>query len=398
MEKERKINWLGLFVKIIIIFIFIIIIIWLISKITAKTRLSDGFKNNIANMETVATNYFKGVDLPLVKGKNLEITLGEMIDKGLIVSNDEKKENTCDTQKSFSKITRKKSNYILETTLKCGNEKSTITKKFSFKDCKNCNGSSKNNEDNSKNIDKKTEDVQTNNNNEVNNSNSSSQNDSVTNGVTYYEYVKETTTYTKWMKGNVTGNNVENKYEYYPISNDTYYSLGIMREKDFKIGNTINYTLKLNNVPNENYYFSSIEDSTYYTNSEESSYLSNKHVLSDENRYNIPKSISDYSLTSSNFTYKLYPYYRKGNFYIDVEATIINTDGIKKYSDGNKKIYFIPLKINVKFSSDSITSNIPNGDYEKISYYRYVETKRDIIWSPDNYVEGYTKTGNTEIR
>ena len=73
MEKERKINWLGLFIKIIIIFIFILIIIWLISKITLKTKVSDAFKNNINNMETVATNYFKEVDLPEEKGNNRKL-------------------------------------------------------------------------------------------------------------------------------------------------------------------------------------------------------------------------------------------------------------------------------------------------------------------------------------
>ena len=48
MDEERKINWLGLFIKIIIVFIFLLIIIWLVSKIAGSKKLSDTFKKNIA--------------------------------------------------------------------------------------------------------------------------------------------------------------------------------------------------------------------------------------------------------------------------------------------------------------------------------------------------------------
>ena len=37
MDEERKINWLGLFIKIIIVFIFLLIIIWLVSKIAGSS-------------------------------------------------------------------------------------------------------------------------------------------------------------------------------------------------------------------------------------------------------------------------------------------------------------------------------------------------------------------------
>jgi uridine kinase len=62
-----------------------------------------------------------------------------MIEKKLIVSINENKKSTCDVKKSYSKITRNKKDYKVETTLVCGKEKDTITRKFSFKDCKNCN-------------------------------------------------------------------------------------------------------------------------------------------------------------------------------------------------------------------------------------------------------------------
>ena len=58
-------------------------------------------------------------------------------------------------------------------------------------------------------------------------------------------------------------------------------------------------------------------------------------------------------------------------------------------------------KTNNNYSSDNssneISENKPSGDYETISYYRYVETSRDVIWSTEEAVEGYTKTGNTKL-
>ena len=403
MEKERKINWLGLFIKIIIIFVFILIIIWLISKITMKTRTSDTFKNSISNIEKVATNYFKEVDLPLKKGESLKITLGEMIDKGLITSENDKKESLCDVSKSFSKITRKKNNYVLSTTLDCGEEKSTITKKFSFKDCKNCNiTENKNNKEKNKNKKSNSSNSSTEtkpNNTETNMKDSSSNNTNNENkGTTYYEYVKETTNYTKWMKGTITGNNVENRYEYYGVANNIYYSIGIINESDFRVGNTINYKLRIGYVPNKDYYFSKIEEQSYFVNNDELRYIKEKNIVMDKAKYNIANNIYKYSLTSNNFIYKLSPYYRKGNFYIDVEITITSTENVIAYRDGNNSILFVPLKLNIKFASDIISNTIPNGEYETISYYRYIETKKDVIWSPENYVEGYTKTGRSETR
>ena len=402
MERERKINWLSLFIKMIIIFIFVLIIIWLASKIIGKTKLSDTFKNNITNMETVATNYYKGVDLPLEKGKSLKITLGEMIDKGLIILVNDKDKVSCNTTKSMSKITRKQNNYILSTTLNCGKEKETITKKFPLSDCQNCQNNKKNNDKKESQETNKEQSNQSNNtNNNENNSTptTNNNNNSVANsGTTYYEYVKEWTTYTKWNKGILTGDNIENKYEYYEISNKEYYSLGIINESDFRIGNEISYTLKLVNVPNKNYYFTKIDNSSYYDHTEESKYLNSSDISLYKSNYNTPKSIDNYSITSNNFNYNLNPYYRKGNFYVDVEITITDTNNVSSYSIDNKNIYYIPLKFNIKFASNNVTTEVPKGEYETISYYRYVEKHRDVIWSSDSYVEGYTKTGNSEIR
>ena len=378
MEDEKKINWLSLFIKIVIAFAFILIIVWLVSKLINRNKLSDTFKNNINNMETVAVKYFKDVDLPIKQGESIKITLGEMIEKELIVSVKTSEGGKCDTQNSYSKITRKKDNYEVETRLECGKEKNTITRKFSFKDCKNCTTDTKNND--TKNNDTKN-----------NNTNSNNSNSNTSTGVTYYEYVKEWTTYTKWMKGNKTGDNIENKYEYYGTDEKTYYSLGIINKKDIK-DNTIEYRLKLNNVPNSKYYFTTIKESSYYNDEKEFTTDKNVSMVKESNL--TIDNIGEYSLKEKNFTYKLTPYYYKGNFYVNVKINIKSLEGIKTIKDK----YLVPIKVNVKFNSGDIVTTKPEGSYDTIAYYRYIQKNRDVIWSADNYVEGYTKTGNTKVQ
>lgn len=393
MEKERRINWLSLFIKIIIIFVFLLILIWLFSKITNRYRLSKEFMDNINSMEKASTEYFKGVDLPLNKGDSLKISLGDLIDKKLISPIKDKNDEECDTKKSYSKITRKVKYYMLDTTLKCGKEEKTISKKFSLKDCQNCNASKKKS-NNNKEKENKSNNNSANNNKENNNNNNETSNK----GTVYYEYVKETTSYTNWVRGNKSGSNIENKYEYYGIAYQTYYTLGYIPENE--IGNEYEYTIKLDKVPRKDYYFSTIEESNYYNSSEESKYVNNNSssMYGAGNNKKL-SSISKYALTENNFTYKLFPYYRKGSYYIDIRVNVNNTDGAVSYNDSNlnMKIYYLPIKINAKFASDQITTTKPSGEYDTLTYYRYVIVDREVIWSSDEYKEGYTKTGNTKV-
>lgn len=408
MESERRISWLSLFIRIIIIFVFALIVIWLVSKIISKNKLSEAFTSNINNMEKVSVEYFKGVDLPLEKGQSIKITLGEMIEKKLIVSTNSDGKASCDTKNSYSKITRKSKNYIVETTLKCGDEKDTITKKFSFKDCRNCSqNTTKNDSKNTKDTknttntkDTKNSSTNTTKENTINNdSTKNTTSNGSTSQVKYYEYAKETTTYSNWVRGSKTGDNIENKYEYYGVAKKTYYTLGVIRKEDLT-KDYISYTIKLNNVPNNKYYFTTVEEANYFDKSEENSYINQSdNSIYEGISYGKVSTISNYSLSTNNFTYKLMPYYRRGTFYVDVKVYIKNTNNLNSYYDSNTKsnIYFVPLKLNIKFASNEISENKPSGDYETISYYRYVETSRDVIWSTEEAVEGYTKTGNTKL-
>lgn len=384
MENEKKINWLSLFIRVVIIFVFALIIIWLFTKIFGKNKLSETFTSNLNNMETVSIEYFKTIDLPLVKGESIKMTLEELIEKDLITLISKDKDSKCDTKASYSEITRERDRYLVTTKLKCGKEENTIKKIFSLKDCKNCNNSSTS---------------ESNNPSENSTSTTPNNNSSTSTKVTYYEYVKETTSYSKWMRGPKTGPNIENKYEYYSIAYKEYYTLGVIPKGQ----NSISYTIKLNTVPNSKYYFTIIDEVSSLEASDEKYYLNTKDVsitsgLTYEGSLS-ESEISKYSLSKDDFTYHLSPYYRKGSFYVDVSINLVNTTNATSYHDSKlkKDIYLVPLKIKVKFASDQITSVKPNGEYETIPYYRYVTVTRDVIWSAEDHVDGYVKTGQTKV-
>ena len=75
-----------------------------------------------------------------------------------------------------------------------------------------------------------------------------------------------------------------------------------------------------------------------------------------------------------------------------------NTTGVSSYKDSklNTNIYYLPIKLDIKFASNEITTNKPSGDYETITYYRYVGKNKETKWSTESSLEGYAITGNTK--
>lgn len=371
MESERKINWLSLFIRVVIIFIILIIMVWLLTKIFNRNKLSEAFISRFNNVKEVSIEYFKKIDLPLDKGKDIKVSLEELLEEELNFKDKEELKNNCDVKKSYSRITKKKSEYEVETKLKCGEEEKTEKERFELKYCKNCNGN-------------KDDNTEKNNQSEDNKITDNSSNNESSNTLTYYEHVKETITYTKWMKGDKKANNIENKYEYYLVDSKEYYSLGTIKN------NEVTYTLKLKNIPDNKKYFTLIEESSHF-NPVNISYT--KEELLINNNDIDEKDVNGNTLSEEDYTYELRPYYRKGNFYVTVTVKLNKDVKLNK-----EKIYFVPIKFTVKFASGEITNTKPEGGYETISYYRYIEKNREVKWSTEEYIEGYTKTGNTQNR
>ena len=142
MYSERKsvINWLNILIKVIFVIIFILLIIWLFPKVPNMTPFySNVFRENISYMQDAAESYYTNDKLPKNVGDSVEMTLGEMIDKNIILPFVDKDGKECDTKASYVQITKNEKDYTMTVNLVCPSEKNTLKKTLGCHDyCENC--------------------------------------------------------------------------------------------------------------------------------------------------------------------------------------------------------------------------------------------------------------------
>lgn len=124
-KKEKNFNWKGLIIKLVIIFAILFIILWIfpLGK-KDKNVYSDGFKDNVAKLKDVGSNYFDKDNLPKEVGDSIKVSLDELV-KGNRINELKVNGNSCDGSMSYIKIVKKNKGYELETTLVCGDEANT---------------------------------------------------------------------------------------------------------------------------------------------------------------------------------------------------------------------------------------------------------------------------------
>ena len=145
MYSERKsgINWLNILIKVIFVIVFILLIIWLFPKVPNMTPFySNVFRENISYMQDAAESYYTNDKLPKNVGDSVEMTLGEMIDKNIILPFVDKDGKECDTKASYVQITKNEKDYTMTVNLVCPSEKNTLKKTLGCHDyCEDCNKS-----------------------------------------------------------------------------------------------------------------------------------------------------------------------------------------------------------------------------------------------------------------
>ena len=127
METRSKSGFIrDLIIKIflILLFVFLITLIFPIPNLTPiYNRI---FNDNVQTMKDAAENYFTKERMPQNEGDSSKLTLKQMLDKKLILPFTDKNGNECDLEKSYVKVTKKKTEYELLVNLKCGSETNYI--------------------------------------------------------------------------------------------------------------------------------------------------------------------------------------------------------------------------------------------------------------------------------
>lgn len=418
-EVDYHFNWVGLVIKIVIFVVLILIAIGVVSMTISKNKKESNFEKNLNLFREASLNYFEGENLPKEDNGKEKLTLKEMINKGLIVNLVDENGNACDVNKSYAEAVKKSDYYEIVVKLVCGKEENTTVNKIVENKCDTENCTNADNENTDNNID-------TNNDNNDNEGNSDADN-TVSNKVTYYEYVKVYKKYTPWQINKINGNNVESKKDTLSISSFCkvkdveYYSTGYVMENS---NNSYNYSVKLMDIPSNaidvkikgKKYFNN--DLSYYENYLSSNNLSmiggsSKFGIAIPSAYTFRAS----SLKSDNFVFDVNIGKKVDNRYTaNISVNIKNKYNVDPYyaSNLNKYVYFVPLyfygeyvDINdcIKDTNENATSYIGYKIYdthkEKVTVYRSYTLEKDysdVKWSTASSLEGYEKTGKTELR
>lgn len=125
-EKDYGINWIGLFIKVIIFVMFILLAVWLVTKVFFSYSNKD-LENDLSRMKIAAENYFTEDNLPQEVGKSKILTLNEMLSQKLVKS---KTIDSCDKEQSYAKATKYEEYALIKVELVCGNKKDTTTTKI----------------------------------------------------------------------------------------------------------------------------------------------------------------------------------------------------------------------------------------------------------------------------
>lgn len=119
--------------------LFIFILIWLFplksdlnkavegANGTDLTVLTDRiFNENIISMKDAAKSYYTTSRLPQNVGDKVKMTLGEMLEKKIILPFTDKDGKTCSLTESYVEITKYDEEFIMKVNLKCGEEENYL--------------------------------------------------------------------------------------------------------------------------------------------------------------------------------------------------------------------------------------------------------------------------------
>lgn len=128
-EEERSgFAFKDIILRLLFIVLLIFIVIWLFptknyvkNLIDQKLGTSNNqvFNTNIETMKDAALAYYNGSRLPEEEGKTKKLTLGEMLNKNLLVEFTDSKGKKCDNKKSYVEVTKNKTDYSLKVNLAC---------------------------------------------------------------------------------------------------------------------------------------------------------------------------------------------------------------------------------------------------------------------------------------
>ncbi len=130
--EKRGLPFKDFLLKLILVIIFAFLLAWLLPKFIQPAVITNAkeenidlfpltsqiFADNLDRMKEAAITYYTDERLPKEVGESDTMSLGDMIDKKLIIALVDKNNKACDVLKSYVKITKMDNEYLLKVNLK----------------------------------------------------------------------------------------------------------------------------------------------------------------------------------------------------------------------------------------------------------------------------------------
>ena len=129
-------------IQFLFVALFIFILMWLFplksdlnkalencggSECTDNSVLYDRiFNENVIAMKDAAKDYFTTERLPKNTDDVVKLTLGDMLDKKIILPFTDKNGDSCDLTESYVEVTKKDKEYVMKVNLKCGEQENYL--------------------------------------------------------------------------------------------------------------------------------------------------------------------------------------------------------------------------------------------------------------------------------
>lgn len=162
-NNSNNFSWKGFLGKAFLVVTFVFLLMWVfpipgdIRALNKKVNGVDGnvngieqsvriltdriYAENVERMQNVARNYFTISKLPKQTGESVTLTLGDMLDKKLILTFTDKDGNACNETRSYVKITRLDKEYEIKTELSCNGVTDYVLSYMDLECNLLCNGS-----------------------------------------------------------------------------------------------------------------------------------------------------------------------------------------------------------------------------------------------------------------
>ncbi len=146
-EKREKesFNFKSVILQFLFVALFIFILMWLFpmksdlkKAMNASTNTTKGettdlsifydqiFNNNVVSMKEAAKSYFTTPRLPQNIGDKVKLTLGDMLDKKIILPFVDSKGKQCDLEGSYVEITKYEDEFVMKVNLKCSDQENYL--------------------------------------------------------------------------------------------------------------------------------------------------------------------------------------------------------------------------------------------------------------------------------